>query len=326
MGNWHYIDGRWWDGRVVVIRWLVAGVGQAGRCHVAAIQKTPGATLAGLIDPNVKDKGSTPLFPDLAAALNDVDADAIVVATPNDTQAGLAQIALDAGVPVLCEKPIGKTRAEAEALDAQAKELRVPLGVVLNQRAQNHSRWIKALIESEALVPRTVTFTGNLAGLTGWHADPNRSGGGVLRTIGLHYIDLLLWWLGAPSAVQASLSDGPQETGIDVALAFSSGCMGHVKIEAVNERADGPVCCIIEGESGRVEMSGHSITSVNGLPYPPPAEPHDDDFFFGPGHLAVIEEATRALDKGEPFPVPLTEVFPALAVVEELYKAVGRYT
>jgi len=324
MGHWHDTDRRRWDGCVVVIRWLVAGAGQAGRCHVAAIQKTTAATLAGVIDPYVEDSASAPIYPDLTAALKSVEADAIVIATPNDTQAKLAEAAVGAGLPVLCEKPVGKTRPEAETLVTLAKDVGVPLGVVLNQRAQSHSRWIHSLIESGALLPKTVTFTGNLARLIGWHADPNRSGGGVLRTIGLHYIDLLLWWLGPPSKIQASLTGDPQEDRIDVTLVFPSGCIARVQIDAVNERADGPVRCVIEGEGGDIDMAGHTIRSVNGFPDPPSAEPTDNDLFFGPGHLAVIAEATSALERDEPFPVPLTAVFPALAVVEEIYGAAER--
>jgi predicted dehydrogenase len=302
-----------------VIRWLVAGAGQAGRCHIAAIDKTDGAVLAGIVDPGIIADASVPVYADLLAALTDAEADAIVIAAPNDTQAGLVQMALDSGLPVLCEKPVGKTYVEAEALNAQANELDVPLGVVLNQRAQIHSRWIQELIESGALLPRTVTFTGDLAKLQGWHADPARSGGGVLRTIGLHYIDLLLWWFGPPSDVQASLTGAHQEDCIDVALGFSSGCRAQIKLDAVKERATGPVRCVIEGDGTTVELIGHSITAVEGLPEPPQPEPLDTDLFFGPGHLTVIAEATAALENGRRFPLPVTEVFPALAVVDEIY-------
>ena len=182
-----------------MIRWLVAGAGQAGRCHIASIDKTDGAVLAGIIDPHVPSDAAAPVYVDLSAALKDVDADAIVIAAPNDTQIEIAELALGSGLPVLCEKPVGTTYAEAQALNAQANDIGVPLGLVLNQRAQIHGRWIRDLIKSGSLTPRMVTFTGDLARLTGWHADPVSSGGGVLRTIGLHYLDLPPWGLGAPS-------------------------------------------------------------------------------------------------------------------------------
>ncbi|MDG2244121.1 MAG: Gfo/Idh/MocA family oxidoreductase [Rhodospirillaceae bacterium] len=307
-----------------MIRWLVAGAGQAGRCHMAAIQKTTSAELLGVVDPTPPDDTGVPVYANLSDALRAVDADAIVIASPNDTQADLAHRALDANLPVLCEKPVGKTRVEAEALHTHAKDAQVPLGVVLNQRAQTHNRWISELIENGALIPQAVTFTGNLARLAGWHADPARSGGGVLRTIGLHYIDLLLWWLGQPKDVKATLSGISQEDCINVTMTFSSRCSAQVKIDAVNEQADGPVICIIEGEGVRIDMAGHSITSVKGLPDPPLTEPSDADLFFGPGHQTVIAEASRALQDGQPFPVPLSDVFPALEIVDDIYAVVDR--
>ncbi len=324
MEHRHSIDHRRRDGRRIVIRWLVAGAGQAGRCHVAAIQRTTNAELAGIIDPMRPPDKDKPVYTDLSDALRATEADAIVIASPNDTQADLAHRALDAKLPVLCEKPVGKTRAEAEELHIHAKDAQVPLGVVLNQRAQTHSRWISELIENGALIPQAVTFSGNLARLGGWHADPTRSGGGVLRTIGLHYIDLLLWWLGQPIDVKATLYGTPQEDCINVTMTFSSGCTAQVKIYAVNEQADGPVICVIEDEGVRIDMAGHSITAVKGLPDPPVAEPSDADLFFGPGHQTVITEASRALQDGQPFPVPLSDVFPALDVVGDIYAKVDR--
>ena len=127
------------------------------------------------------------------------------------------------------------------------------------------------------------------------------------------------WGLGSPGKGEASLTGTPQEDCIDVALEFSSDCRARIKLDAVEEHATGPVRCVIDGDGATIEMVGHAITSVEGLPDPPQPEPSDKDLFFGPGHLTVIAEATAALEEGQSFPVPLTDVFPAVAVVEEIY-------
>lgn len=49
------------------MRWLVAGAGFAGQCHMGAIARTPGAELVGVVDP-VSGAGDAPLFRDLASA------------------------------------------------------------------------------------------------------------------------------------------------------------------------------------------------------------------------------------------------------------------
>jgi predicted dehydrogenase len=311
------------DGRVRVINWLVAGAGLAGRCHIAAIEHTDGAALAGIIDPHFAGPAPAPVYASLEAALAQSKADALIIATPNDRQAKLARAAIAAGVPVLCEKPVGVSLAEACALNDTARITGVPVGVVLNQRAQRHSRWIQGLIQNGDLRPQKIIFSGDLARLTGWHGDPARSGGGVLRMIGLHYLDVLLWWLGPPQEVQASLSGAPQDDRIEVTLSFASGSEAHLQINAVKDKATGPVTCVLEGEGVRIEMWGHEITSLAGLPDPPPPEPVEAAFFFGPGHLTVVAEATAALAQGQPFPVPLSEALPVLTLIEQIYRPEG---
>lgn len=318
------------NGRCRVINWLVAGAGQAGQCHIAAIKRCSDAVLGGVIDPSLTDdlaraSGAPSVFKDFESALSAGPADGLIIATPNDVQAAIAQKAIAAGLPVLCEKPVGVSLAEARALNQKARTAGVPFGVVLNQRAQAHTRWVTSLMQSGHLNPTRVTFTGDLARLTGWHAEPSRSGGGVLRTIGLHYLDLLLWWFGTPTLVKVQLRGQPQEHACDLAFEFESGCQASVSLQAVKERAAGPVVCIIEGQTGenaqRVEMHGHQIVTASGVSDPPAPEPTDSDFFFGPGHGTLVAEATQALSCKEPFPVTLEDVLPALTLIEELYAA-----
>lgn len=309
----------------MTVSWLVVGAGAAGRCHMEAIRRTDGAELVGVVDPAGVPDSSVPVYAalDEALGLNKPDAikpDAVIIATPNDTQADLASQVLAAGLPVLCEKPVGVTATDAERVIAQAITSGSPAGVVLNQRAQAHCRWIKGLIDDVLLNPQRITFSGDVTRLMGWHRDPIRSGGGALRTIGIHFLDLLLWWLGPAQEVQATLS-GPQraEASFDVKLSFKNRCAARVQIDAVKEQGAGPVSCVIEGEGQRVEMTGHAITSVTGLPTPPPAEPYEPILFFGPGHQTVIVDATQALAHGDPFPVPLTEALPVLRLIEDVY-------
>lgn len=307
------------------VQWLVVGAGAAGRCHVEAINRTPGADLIGVVDPAGVAGLSVPVYPDLAQALESTTPDAVIVATPNDTQAGLVSQALAAGLPVLCEKPVGVSLAETEKLISQADAAGITAGVVLNQRAQAHCRWIKKLITDGTLTPQHITFTGDVTRLMGWHRDPARSGGGALRTIGIHFLDLLLWWLGPAQKVEAKLSGAAREEDcFDLRLSFANGCEARVQIDAVKDKGAGPVKCVIEGaETGkRLQMTGHAITDVSGLPNPPEAETYDPSLFFGSGHETVVSDATAALVAGQPLPVPLAEALPVLKLIEDVYEAV----
>jgi predicted dehydrogenase len=222
-------------------------------------------------------------------------------------------------VAVLCEKPVGRSLADAEAIADLAAARGAPVGVVLNQRALAATRWISRLIQSGQLAPTSIAFSGDVARLSGWHADSTRSGGGALRTLGIHYLDLLLWWLGEPSSLQAACSGGPSEDAFDVALSFANGCLGRVAMAARRETSAGPIRCVIAGDRQRLVMEGHRVVEATGVPPPPEPEGTDDAMIFGPGHLAVIAEATAALGVGTEFPLPLREVLPVLRLIERIY-------
>lgn len=304
-----------------MIRWLVVGTGAVGRAHAAAIRLTPGAGLAGCVSLEAPTDTSVPHFATLPAALAALRPDAVVIATPHDTHHSLGALALDAGVPTLFEKPVGLSTAEARALAGFAATRGVQAGAVLNQRGCRHHAWLAGEIRAGRLRPRYVGFSGSLARLGSWHADPRRAGGGLLRTIGLHYVDLLRWWLGEPLAVSALVAGEPAEDRCAVALRFADGALGSLQLAATAARSLGPVRALIEGEGARVELVGHEIVRVEGLGAPPPLEPPEPTLTYGPGHLAVIGGATAALAAGRPFPVPLDEALPSLALLDRLYAA-----
>ena len=287
-----------------MIRWLVAGAGQAGRCHIEAIHRTDQAEQAGVVDPVPP------------SALAQTEATAAVVASPNDTQVTVAAQFLRAGIPVLCEKPVGRSVDDAKEIQALSERYDIPAGVVLNQRQQRHNRWIKSQIQSDALMPDSISFKGRIAPLAGWHRDPVRAGGGVLHTIGLHYLDLCTWWLGPVQIQSAVLSGAPVEEAIEVRGLIGNKCPFEILIDASGSGKTGPLECVIEAGERGLEMHGHQIVSVNGLPDPPTAELLDPNFPFGPGHRLVIADATNRLLHGKPFPVPLEEVLPLLETIQ----------
>lgn len=302
-----------------MIRWLVVGAGAVGRAHAAAIARVEGASLAGFVsvDP-VADPG-VPVFESLPAALEALRPDAAVIATPHDTHRALGAAALAAGVPTLFEKPVGRSTDDARALAALARQRGVSAGAVLNQRACRHHAWIAGLVRDGRLRVNSVSFTGALARLGGWHADPARAGGGLLRTIGIHYVDLLRWWLGEVVAVQALLSGAPAEDRVVAAMRFDSGALGGLQIAATAPRSLGPMRAMIEAEGARLELHGHVLVRAEGVPEPPPAEAPDPGLAYGPGHLAVIRDATAALAAGRGFPVTIDDALPALELVDRLY-------
>lgn len=311
--------------RTKPVRWLVAGAGHAGQCHIAAISRTSGAALAGIVDP-VLTTAEVPIYRDIAEGLMAAKPDAVIVAAPNDFHRDIAIAAIDAGIPVLCEKPVGRSVADAVAVVARAAAKNVPTGVVLNQRTHACSRWVKDLMAAGTLEARSVMFTGAVPRLGRWHIDPLRSGGGALRTIAIHAIDLLVWWLGEPLSIDTQLGGGMAEDVVAVTGRFAHGRIGSVHISAVADQGTGPVRCVIDGEKTRVVIDGHRVVDHRGLSAPPAAEAHDPALKYGPGHLNLIAETTSALAAGCGFPIGLSDALPTLRLIEQIYVSAGHFT
>ena len=106
-----------------LLRIAVAGAGAFGREHLKGLGRRSDVAIVGVADPSVEAGdaavrrfGAERAFPDAVAMLDTVTPDGLIVATPGPTHLPLARAALERGVPVLLEKPVGMTAAEAELL------------------------------------------------------------------------------------------------------------------------------------------------------------------------------------------------------------------
>lgn len=307
-------------------RWLVIGSGGIGPAHIQGLQSAPGAEVVGVVDPrfdrSTGEMARPPRFRDLTEALAEAQPDAAVIASPNDTHLDIGLACIAAGVHVLCEKPVGHSAGEARTLLSAAEQAGVHAGAVLNQRAQRHSGWVRQQIHSGALRVRSMTVTGQLGRLQGWHAEQDVAGGGVLRLIGIHFVDLARWWLGELELVGSLIRARASWEVDDVAhvmLRSADGVPATIALSATGEHPLGPVRIVLEGERVRVVVAGHEAIVVEGLEVPPPAEPSQPSLPYGPGHLAVGREANAALQAGRDFPVPLSDAVRTIELVDLAY-------
>jgi predicted dehydrogenase len=134
----------------------VAGAGVIGRAHMAVIAHDPQCRLCGIADPSeaaqtlAQEKG-VPWFATLDALLAATSPDGVVLATPNALHVPQAFQCIAAGVPVLVEKPIAHTVADAQKLvqATQAHQAKVLIG---HHRAHSPlMRQAKAVIDEGCL-------------------------------------------------------------------------------------------------------------------------------------------------------------------------------
>jgi phthalate 4,5-cis-dihydrodiol dehydrogenase len=140
-------------------------------------------------------------YTDPHALLADPRVDAVVVATPHATHAGLVEAAAAAGKHVLVEKPMAQTPTECRRILAAVERAGVTLRVGHVTQFSRAYRIAKQLLEAGELgTPvagvATMRKLWQDPGRRAWHLD-RRLGGGVLLTGGVHAIDRLTWLLGA---------------------------------------------------------------------------------------------------------------------------------
>ncbi|MFQ4139747.1 Gfo/Idh/MocA family protein [Nodosilinea sp. PGN35] len=133
--------------------------------------------------------------------------DLIILASPPQYHAQQAIQLLEAGLSVLCEKPMANTVAEAEAIIAAAAQAEGVLAVGLFRRFFPATQAIQRIISS-GMLGELQSFECYEGGQFHWPVQsPNyfkRSHvqGGVLLDIGVHLLDLLIWWFGEPKQIQ----------------------------------------------------------------------------------------------------------------------------
>jgi len=191
------------------LRIAVVGVGSAAtRAHLPALRAAEAAgevRVVGACDPDParRDRMAAAHPGALGFADNDemlevTTPDLLVIATPPSAHLGEMAAALERGVHVLCEKPLGLSAADVGALRAlAARHPELALATVHQYRYAHPWQWIARAaggavrngepFSMEVIVERPGT---DPLSAGGWRADPEREGG-ILGDHAVHYLALL---------------------------------------------------------------------------------------------------------------------------------------
>ena len=146
--------------------------------------------------------------------------DFVDIATPPAEHAVIALAALDAGVHVLCEKPLCTNVADADALLARAQQRERVLFPCHNYRHAPVIKAVRDLLDRDTIGRlHTVTLQtfrntharGVAEWLPDWRRDGQHAGGGIAMDHGSHSLYLLFDWLASfPTAVTARMRNGEE--------------------------------------------------------------------------------------------------------------------
>ncbi len=181
------------------------GLGWIGRNRMEALLGAGLVHAVGYADPALDLPGVRRV--DGLDALLDLGLDGVVIATPNALHARQATTALERGVAVFCQKPLGRTAAETAAVVAAARTADRLLSVDLSYRCILGMQAIRERIRAGTyghVYAADLTFHNAYGPDKPWFHDPVQSGGGCVIDLGVHLVDLALWALDFPDIVTVS--------------------------------------------------------------------------------------------------------------------------
>lgn len=332
------------------LRVALIGYGTGGAVfHAPLISSVPGMRLAAVVtgDPG-RQRAVRERYPE-AEVLDTADRlwsapegyDLVVVAAPNRWHVPLARTALTSGVPVVVDKPVAATAADARSLAALSAVRGLPVFPFHNRRWDGDFRTASRLVESGALgdvrrfESRFERWRPEVR--RGWKesTDP-LDAGGVLFDLGSHLVDQALALFGRPARVYAEIDvRRPGATAPDdvfVALEHPGGTRSHLWMSAaaphlgprfriLGSRAAYTVSGLDRQEEhlregltpkdpgyGVAPPEAHGLVGTPGEQVPEPTAPGAyQDFYAG------VAAALR--DGAEP-PVTLADAITGLEVIE----------
>jgi predicted dehydrogenase len=221
----------------------IVGFGLIGRRHAEVVRRSPGLSLAAIVDPDGNSRKSavelgTKAFASLDEMFEEITPDGLVLATPTPMHLDQGLTCISRGCPVLIEKPIAVTSSEAGILTDAAEAAGVPLLVGHHRRHNGMVRAAKNLLASGAI--------GDVRAVqaTCWFYKPDhyfraapwrmRKGAGPISVNLVHDVDLLRHFCGEVRTVQAiavpSARGFENEDLATAILTFAGGAVATISV------------------------------------------------------------------------------------------------
>jgi scyllo-inositol 2-dehydrogenase (NADP+) len=229
----------------------LVGYGLAGSVfHAPLIRATPGMELVSVVtgDPGRQatcraDNPGARVLASVAELLAQAAGhDLVVIATPTGNHVELGLDVVAAGLPLVVDKPLAATAADARLLVDAAARAAVFLSVFHNRRWDSDTLTIRRLVAADQL-GRVTRFESRFerwrpaARAGAWREEvPPSRGGGIVLDLGTHVIDQALHLFGPPARVYAEIAarrPGSVEDDAFIALEHRDGVTSHLWVSAV---------------------------------------------------------------------------------------------
>lgn len=346
-----------------VLRVGIAGGGAIFRNHLEAYRALEGVDVVGLCDIDADRAAEVATQYQVPHSFGSVTEllgwrgedgrgiDILSVCTPHPTHEAVVTEAAAAGVHVLCEKPIAIDVGAAERMVQVCRDAGVTFGVLFQRRFWPAAQRIRAAIDDGTLGQPILGHCSVLLhreseyySATPWRGTWDADGGGVLMTQGIHYIDLLQWFMGEVVEVSghaATFIHGEHMETEDSAVAtlrFASGALATLQASTavtpslgVQVRVTGSTGASAqltefpEGTDGRVDIwaYGDSVGATETWPAAllPNADLATINGALIPWHQAQVADFVDAVRTGRSPAVTGEEATKSLRILLAVYES-----
>ena len=308
-----------------------------------ALEGTGHLRVVGLVDPaerarrELQQKFPAARAADSLAGLATGGAQLAIIATPPNFHREHAEAAFAAGLDVLCEKPLAPSATQGAAMVAAANGAGRILAAGHYKRFFPAHRALKLLIQQQtfgALQSVEIAEGGKF----GWPAATDsffrkeQTAGGVLLDIGVHVLDLLLWWLGDP--LQFAYADDA-EGGLEANCRFTGEFPAGVRVRMQLSRDWTTANCAVFRFARatvhcRVNAANHLELTLDGLgmtfaaelrdPMPRSPAPTTSALETGPqAFIAQLVDVCAAVQARRAPMVPGAEALRVVRLIEQCY-------
>ncbi len=332
----------------------ILGAGMVAHYHQTAIAENAdsGARLVaiGHYDPArfdaIRDEFGVPVHTYDEILAND-EVDVVAICTPSGQHAEQTVAAARAGKHVMVEKPMALSMEDVQRMMTACDEAGVLLGVTMQRRVDPLFQRVRRAIEAGdlgkiVLGALTMPYLRDQPyyDQATWRGTWALDGGGVLMNQGIHIIDLLVWFMGDPVAVQATAGTHHHEIEVEdvvaATLEFENGALAT--ITATTSAAPGfPHRLEIYGTQGAIQIEGESVrrwslvdpSSAQVEPIEPIVGEEEAGSAGDPkgikpsGHIALVRDFLDALQENRPPKIDGVQGQRSLHTILAIYEAAG---
>ena len=330
------------------IKFAVVGCGHIGKRHAEMISRNPESQLVALCDIKPKEAlglnaFDVPFFTDMAAMLDAVpDIDVVNICTPNGLHASLSLLGLDRGKHVVCEKPMGLTKASCEAVLSKALQKHRHVFGVMQNRYSPPSEWMKEMVEEKRLGDIFLVQVNcywnrdeRYYKKDGWKGTADLDGG-TLFTQFSHFVDIMYWLFGDITDIQGRFADFNhkdlttfEDSGL-VSFRFLNGGLGclNYSTSVWDKNLESSITVI--GSKGSIKVGGQYMDQVEvchvqdyTMPVLAPTNPANDYGAYkgsASNHHYIIENVVDTLKSRKSMTTNALEGMKVIDIIERIYQ------